>query len=151
MEERSLQEKERIRQADASEASIRKHSPAKPTAHSMEELKEMASPKESLATAMTPKSDNLNFGLALYYLKQGMRVARKGWNGKSMFLYLVKGSTFAASDARAECMKTLTQEEREYGQVEYCPHIDMKTADNKRVPWLASQTDILAEDWVLLP
>ena len=35
-------------------------------------------------------------------------------------------------------------------EIDYCPHIDMKTADGKVVPWLASQTDVLAEDWVIV-
>ena len=35
-------------------------------------------------------------------------------------------------------------------EINYCPHIDMKTADDKIVPWLASQMDVLATDWVLV-
>ena len=35
-------------------------------------------------------------------------------------------------------------------EINYCPHVDMKTADGKIVPWLASQTDVLAEDWAVI-
>lgn len=86
----------------------------------------------------------MNFGQALEALKQGLKVAREGWNGKGMFLFLVPGSTFKVN--RAPLLGIYP----EGTEINYCPHIDMKTADNKIVPWLASQTDILAEDWVVL-
>lgn len=86
--------------------------------------------------------DLMNFGDALDELKAGGKVARIGWNGKGMFLFLVPGSTFAVS------RPPLLGIYPEGTVVDYCPHIDMKTADNKIVPWLASQTDVLAEDWV---
>ena len=83
----------------------------------------------------------LNFGQALDALKAGKKVARAGWNGKGMFLFLVPGSTFKVS--RAPLLGIYP----EGTEINYCPHIDMKTADEKIVPWLASQTDVLAEDW----
>ena len=86
----------------------------------------------------------MNFGRALEILKTGGKVARQGWNGKGMFLFLVPGSTFVVN--RAPLLGIYP----EGTQVDYCPHIDMKTADNKVVPWLASQTDVLAEDWLEL-
>ena len=86
----------------------------------------------------------MNFGQALEVLKQGHKVARQGWNGKNMFLFLVPGSTFKVN--RAPLLGIYP----EGTEVNYCPHIDMKTADNKVVPWFASQTDVLAEDWVLV-
>lgn len=84
-----------------------------------------------------------DFGGALDYLRRGHRVARKGWNGKGMFLFLVPGSTF---NVDREPMLT------HFGvgtEITYHSHIDMKTVDGSVVPWLASQTDLLAEDWVL--
>lgn len=81
------------------------------------------------------------FGWAIDRLKDGAKVARKGWNGKSMFLFLVAGSQFKVN--RAPLLGIYP----EGTEINYCPHIDMKTADNKIVPWLASQTDMLAEDW----
>ena len=83
----------------------------------------------------------MNFSQALDKLKEGHCVLRQGWNGKGMFLFLVPGSTFKVN--RPPLMGIYT----EGTEVTYCPHIDMKTADNKIVPWLASQTDIMAEDW----
>jgi hypothetical protein len=86
----------------------------------------------------------MNFGGALHILKQGGCVARLGWNGKGMYLYLVPGSKFQVS--RPPLSKLV-----EPGtEVEYLPHIDMKTAGGQFVPWLASQTDVLAEDWIVV-
>jgi hypothetical protein len=86
----------------------------------------------------------MNFGQAVENVKRGKRIARKGWNGKGMFLFLVPGSTFKVN------REPLLSIYPEGTDINYCPHIDMKTADNKIVPWLASQTDVLAEDWVIL-
>lgn len=86
----------------------------------------------------------MDFGKALDALKSGSRVARSGWNGKGMFLYLVNGSTFTVN------RPPLLGIYPEGTVIDYLPHIDMKTADNKCVPWLASQTDLLAEDWAIV-
>lgn len=83
----------------------------------------------------------MNFGQALEILKQGGKVAREGWNGKGMFVFLVPGSTFKVN------RPPLLGIYEEGTEINYHAHIDMKTADNKIVPWLASQTDVLAEDW----
>jgi hypothetical protein len=75
---------------------------------------------------------NLNIGMAVELLKQGLRVRRTGWNGKGMWLHLVKPWTFTdGKNDNFECL----------------PFVCMKTADDKSVPWLCSQTDLLAEDW----
>ena len=78
-------------------------------------------------------------------LKEGAKVARIGWNGKGMFLFLVPGSTFKVN------RPPLLGIYPEGTEINYLPHIDMRTADGKVVPWLASQTDVLAEDWVIVP
>jgi hypothetical protein len=85
-----------------------------------------------------------SFGSAVAALKQGYKVTRSGWNGKGMFLFLVPGSTFKVN--RAPLLGIYP----EGTEIDYCPHIDMKTADGSIVPWLASQTDVLAEDWTTL-
>ena len=90
---------------------------------------------------ITPIETALTFGQAIEALKQGKKVARAGWNGKGMFLFLVPGSTFKVNRS------PLLGIHPEGTEVNYCSHIDMKTADDKVVPWLASQTDVLAEDW----
>lgn len=74
-------------------------------------------------------------------MKRGHRVARAGWNGKGMFLFLVPGSHFKVN------REPLLSIMGEGTQVEYHAHIDMKTAQGYIVPWLASQADLLAEDW----
>lgn len=89
---------------------------------------------------------NGDFGQALSALKQGGRVARKGWNGKGMWLLLVHpvhnaGPDQPHWDCPAVCEK--------YSH-SLLPWIGMKTADNKFVPWLASQTDMLAADWEIV-
>lgn len=83
----------------------------------------------------------MNFGRALEMLKEGKRVSRSGWNGKDMFLFLVPGSTFKVS--RPPLLGIYS----EGTEIRYHAHIDMKTAQGDVVPWLASQTDVLAEDW----
>lgn len=68
----------------------------------------------------------MNFGEALEELKQGDRVCRAGWNGKGMWIQL------QTPDANSKMS---------------LPYIYMKTADNQLVPWVASHTDLLANDW----
>ncbi|ODT88150.1 MAG: hypothetical protein ABS78_09460 [Phenylobacterium sp. SCN 70-31] len=85
----------------------------------------------------------MDFGMALAALKAGAMVARAGWNGKGMFLFLVPGSRFRVN--RAPLLGIYD----EGTEIEYHAHIDMKTAQGYVVPWLASQADLLAEDWIL--
>lgn len=85
-----------------------------------------------------------NFGEALVALKFGQKVARQGWNGKGMFLYLVPAGAYPARTAIAK------SEWGEEGLVPYQAYIAMKTVQGTVVPWLASQTDMLAEDWEVL-
>ena len=75
-----------------------------------------------------------DFGDAIYFLKNGHRVARKGWNGKGMFIMYcgVEGEEYILDDGT----KVIRRD-----------YLYMKAADDTVVPWVASQTDILAEDW----
>ena len=77
-----------------------------------------------------------DFSDALMWLKEGKRVSRSGWNGKGMFLLLIAGGAWGF-----EC-----DVEGVDGHVASA-FICMKTADNKLVPWFASQTDLLSTDW----
>ena len=77
----------------------------------------------------------MNFSQALESIKLGSRVAREGWNGKKMFLFLVPGSRFRVN--RAPLLGIYP----EGTEIDYCPHIHMKTADDRIVPWLASQSE----------
>lgn len=88
----------------------------------------------------------MDFGQALSALKDGRRVSRAGWNGNGMWLALVPGSTItvAADRPLGSAAPELV------GQAaEYRAHIDLKTVDGEIVPWVASQTDLLAEDWAV--
>ncbi len=87
------------------------------------------------------KNGELNFGHALFLLKQDNRLFRAGWNGKNMFIYLVEGSEFKVNRAPLNVHYAMGT------KISYCPHIDMKTADGSCVPWVPSQSDMLAEDW----
>jgi len=91
------------------------------------------------------KSGEMNFGHALMALHEGRRVARSGWNGKNQFLFRVPGSTLivGAGHPLAKAMPIGTR-------VECHPHIDIKSAQGTVAPWIASQTDLLSEDWVIV-
>jgi hypothetical protein len=78
------------------------------------------------------------FSHALEAVKQGKKIARKGWNGKGMFLFLADSAGF---DTRADVPRGLPS----------TPSIVMKTADDRfLVGWLASQTDMLSDDWFIV-
>lgn len=91
-----------------------------------------------------------SFSEALYALKAGSRVARAGWNGKGMWLTLSPGGVIPADKFWAANNRAFA-EAQPNGEVEVLPYITMKTADDKIVPWLASQIDLLAEDWEVMP
>lgn len=78
--------------------------------------------------------EEFGFGAALSLLGEGRRVTRAGWNGRGMFLVAISrwGASFADSDL---------------ADLQPAPFIAMRTVDRRIVPWLASQTDVLATDW----
>lgn len=84
---------------------------------------------------------SLTFGQAIEALRKGECVARAGWNGKGMWLGLVQGYEYNPDEGRATAYALGCQK---------LPWIGMKTADGCFVPWLASQTDMLAEDWAVV-
>lgn len=90
------------------------------------------------------QTSGMTFGIAIESMKKGLKVARAGWNGKGMFLFLVPGSSFLVNRA------PLLGIYNEGTDVNYQSHIDMKTADDTIVPWLASQSDMLADDWLIV-
>ena len=98
------------------------------------------SPKDVFNEAYRP-TDCMNFGLAIEAAKKGAKITRRGWNGKGMFLYYVPEGRYPA---RTDAAKSIATED---GKVDYGAYIAMKTAQGNVVPWLASQTDILADDW----
>jgi hypothetical protein len=86
----------------------------------------------------------MDIGQAVYNMKQGYKVAREGWNGKQMFLFLVPGSKFKVN--RAPLLGIYP----EGTEIDYLSHVDMKTASGEIVPWLCSQSDLLANDWCIV-
>ena len=96
-----------------------------------DEFEKMCRPMEIMA-----------FGDALEAMKHGERVARHGWNGKDMYVFLAHEPDFA-TDAD---ISAFDQQEVEVGDM-----LVMKTAQNTFQPgWLASQADMLAEDWYIV-
>ena len=85
----------------------------------------------------------MTFGETIEALKKGAKVARRGWNGKGMFLYYVPANAYPPSTDVAK--EAFGGEDVPYGA-----YIAMKTAQGYVVPWLASQTDILSEDWIIV-
>ena len=95
------------------------------------------------------KEKGMTFGLAIEELKAGKKVARAGWNGKGMWLSLVVSIHDIQREGTTLPVYRLTIDDAGTGATAL-PWIGMKTADNKFVPWLASQTDMLAEDWAVV-
>lgn len=102
----------------------------------------------------------MTFGEAIQLLKQGKLVQRAGWNGKGMFIFQRPADTLSV-ETIVEHVKSLPKSVKEYYQgvcgeaeasetyVLFTGYLCMKAADNTIVNgWLASQTDMLAEDWV---
>lgn len=85
----------------------------------------------------------LTFSDTLLLLKRGYKMARNGWNGKGLFVFLVPGSTFKVNRA------PLLGIYEEGTEINYHAHIDIKSANGEIVPWHPSQTDILANDWCI--
>lgn len=93
------------------------------------------SPKGIFEASYNSYTEGCTFGQAIELLKSGYKLARKGWNGKGMYI------TYVSPDQ--------WQVDKYESHLNSLPWVGMKTADDSFVPWLASQSDILAEDWVL--
>ena len=84
----------------------------------------------------------MNFGQAIEAMKSGKKVARSGWNGKGMFIFLREGRHIVNAEPESIMSKA------GFSEFDSLPHFCMKAADDKLVVgWLASQTDMLSEDW----
>ena len=98
----------------------------------------------------------MNFGEAIQALKSGKRVTREGWNGRGMFLVLAGGYKVKKADLRpGGPINAAFLEERGLEEMEILPHIDMWTVNahgrQAYLPgWLASQTDMLSDDWMIV-
>lgn len=85
--------------------------------------------------------ETFDFGEALKRLKKGKKVSRIGWNGKGQFVYYVSADRY---DAKMDVAKSFADKD---GKVNYNAYLAIKTVQGTVVPWLASQTDLLEEDW----
>lgn len=102
------------------------------------------SPAEVFNNTFSEFDNGLSFGQAIDFIKGGERVCRAGWNGKGMFLFFIKGSTVSVNTPPLTHLYPVGH------KIKFLPSINMKTADGSIVPWLASQSDVLADDWMLL-
>ena len=82
-----------------------------------------------------------SIGWAVKQMLNGEKVRRAGWNGKGMFIYYVPANSYPAQTGVAKSYFG------ENSLVPYQAYIAMKTAQDNVVPWLCSQTDLLANDW----
>ena len=82
----------------------------------------------------------MKFGHALELLKEGKKVTRKGWGG-GVFIYYVSEDKYPV---KMDAAKELADKD---GLVKYGPYIAMKTHQGYVTPWIASQIDLLSEDW----
>ena len=99
--------------------------------------------------AVLHEGDEGTFGQAVESLKLGRKVARKGWNGKGMFLWLKPFALVRSEWCKDPKLKEIA--DRNGGEIEALGTICMKTADDKILTgWLANQTDILSNDWILV-
>ena len=96
------------------------------------------SPKEVFEEAYR-ECDSMSFGLAIEAMKKGKRVKRKGWNGKNQYIQLATGISYKSAD----------------GEIVNCEHdaignqaIAFVGTSGVKMGWLASQADMLADDWV---
>jgi hypothetical protein len=106
------------------------------------------SPKHAFDEAYR-RTDGLNFGLALEAMWKGYKVARTGWNGKNMYIRITGSSRIIPEDARNGVAYSIAKEGAPH--IDINAHIDMKAADGSVVVgWLASQTDMLTDDWQIL-
>jgi len=104
----------------------------------------------------------VNFGQAIEAAKTGKRIARQGWNGKGMFVFQRPADELDL-EMIVHRVKSLPQSVKDFfalqneqgrdgsSKVKFTAYLCMYAADGSIVNgWLASQTDMLAEDWVIL-
>lgn len=95
------------------------------------------------------ENGKLPFGAAIEALKSGRKVTRTDWNGKGMYLVLQEGSTIGPEQARGGAAKAMAEEGIDV--IPIAGHIDMRNAQGVCiVGWVASQTDMLCENWLIL-
>jgi hypothetical protein len=96
---------------------------------------------------------NLNFGQAIEALKNGGRVAREGWNGKGLFVFMQVPAEI--SDDIIPKMQSLPQSVKDEfakrgGSINYSNQMALVNPNNSINGWSPSSSDALAEDWIIL-
>lgn len=116
--------------------------------HNFESPRVLTEADAAADLAGTPRPDRrvlqLDFSVALRALKNGEKLARTGWNGKDMFVYLVPASSYPAQTGAAQA---------HFGPnalVPYGAYFALQGADGVVNTWVPSVTDCLAEDWALV-
>ena len=98
--------------------------------------------------------ETFEFGIAIKYLRDGKKVARIGWNGKDMWIVLMPALYLPPFNAQGMKVKVNDRTAKHIGKdapLDSQPYISMWTAESKWQPgWLASQADMLADDWMLV-
>jgi hypothetical protein len=110
------------------------------------------SPKSTFEKAYR-EIDGLTFGDAIEALKHGMKVTRKGWNGKGMFLWLKPATQVRSEMCHDPELKSLVDDNG--GEILALGTVCMFTHDSSGrkailTGWLASQSDMLSEDWEIV-
>lgn len=99
--------------------------------------------------AVSRPVDGMSFGMAIEAMKRGRKVARKGWNGKGMHIWVMPGSTIKGCNTITDPhLKAIDEAE---GEIRFLGSVRMRTATGDVLTgWLASQTDMLSDDWVIV-
>ena len=106
--------------------------------------------EDNFASVIDEPGSEFDFGTAIWMLKRGFKVARKGWNGKNMFLFLLPAGTIPKTAIHDPMLKKVLSQNG-IDSFDALASIRMMTADQKILTgWRVSQTDMLADDWVLV-
>ena len=112
------------------------------------------SPKAVFEAAYRPVSGGMNFSQALFMLKRGKKIARAGWNGKGMWIVMMPSLQLPPFNSQNPGAKVNDRTAKHIGQdtpLDSLPYIAMWTATKQWLPgWLASQTDLLSDDWAVV-
>lgn len=105
-------------------------------------------PKKEFEDVSRP-CDGMTFGEAIEAMKRGWKVTRLGWNGKGMYIWVMPGSTVRGCNQITD--PHLAVIDKAEGEIRFLGSIRMRTATGDVLTgWLASQTDMLAEDWAVV-
>ena len=105
-------------------------------------------PKAQFEAAGRPV-DGMTFGMAIEAMKMGKKVARAGWNGKGMYVWIMPGST--VKDCKTITDPHLKAIDEAEGEIRFLGSVRMRTATGDVLTgWLASQTDMLSDDWMIV-